>query len=52
MKYAWTKTLLKAQWITTSDISRGVSIYGASGSSSRRVRPRTDVVSSGDSAYT
>lgn len=52
MKYAWGKILLEAQGVTTSDISRGISISRASGSSSHRVNPRIDEANSRDSAHT
>lgn len=52
MKYVHANTLLEAQGIIASDISRGVFIFGANGSSAHTVRPRTDVASSEDSAHT
>lgn len=52
MKYAQAKILLESQGITTCDISRGVSILGASGNGSHRVRSRKNTMSSGGSAYT
>lgn len=46
MKYAWVKTLLEVQGIIDSDISRGIFISRASGSSGHRVKPRIDEASS------
>lgn len=52
MKYAWAKIILEVLGIIVSDISRGVSIFGASGSSSHRVRSRSNSSSSEGSAHT
>lgn len=51
MKYVQMKILLEAHRITTSDISRDMSISSASGSSAHRVRSRSDASSSGGSAH-